>query len=56
MPLSFGIPIGFLLFLIGAGVFLVTRWKRAALVLIGIGAAIITLTLLLIVLAVNSGM
>ena len=56
MPLSFGILIGLLTIGVGAALYVGTRQKRAAMVVIGVGAAVALLTLGVVVLAVNSGM
>jgi hypothetical protein len=55
-PLTFFIPLGLVLVLVGTILFFVTRYKKAAKIVIGIGVAITILTFLLIVLAVNSQM
>jgi uncharacterized membrane protein len=56
MPLSFGVPVGILFMLVGLVVFFITRERRYALVLAGLGAAILVVTLLTLFLAANSGM
>lgn len=56
MPLSFGIPLGLVIALIGAILFFATRYKEIAKLLLGSGLAVALLTLVLIVLVVNSGM
>jgi hypothetical protein len=56
MPLSFGIPIGFMVIVIGAILFFTTWYKRIAKVMIGVGLVITVLTFILIVLALNSHM
>lgn len=56
MPLSFGIPIGFMVVIIGAILFFATRYKKAAKVVIGVGLVIAVMTFILIVLALNSQM
>ena len=56
MPLTFFIPLGLVLVVVGTILFFVTRYKQAAKVVIGIGVAITILSFLLIVLAVNSQM
>lgn len=56
MPLSFGIPFGLLVIVIGAVLFLVTKHKRIAKFVVVIGVLITTLTLILLVLAFNSQM
>ena len=56
MPLSFGIPLGVIMIVAGAIVFFATRYKKIAKVVLGIGVAITLLTLILIVLVLNSQM
>ena len=56
MPITFFIPLGLVLVVVGAILFFVTRYKKAAKIMIGIGVAVTILTFLLIVLAVNSQM
>jgi len=56
MPLSFGIPIGFMVVIVGAILFFATRYKKTAKVVIGVGLVIAVLTFILIVLALNSQM
>jgi hypothetical protein len=56
MPLSFGIPLGILVMLIGTVLFYVTKHKRIATVVISIGAFIAAFTLILIVLVLDSSM
>ena len=56
MPLSFGIPLGILVILVGAVLLFATNTKRLAKITIGIGVVITLLTLTLIILAVNSPM
>jgi hypothetical protein len=56
MPLSFGIPLGLTIVVAGAILFFATNYKKIAKAVLGIGAAFILLTLILIVLAVNSQM
>lgn len=56
MPLSFGIPIGFMVVIVGAILFFATQYKQTAKVLIGVGLVITVLTFILIVLALNSQM
>ncbi len=56
MPLTFIIPLGLILVVVGTILFFATRYKTAAKIVIGIGVAITILTFLLIVLAVNSQM
>jgi len=54
MPLSFGIPLGLLIVVIGAALFFATRYKKTAKVVFGIGVAVTVLTFIAIVLALNS--
>ncbi len=54
MPLSFGIPLGLLIAVVGAILFFATRYKPTAKVVLGVGVAVTVLTFILIVLAVNS--
>jgi len=56
MPLSFGIPLGLTMVLVGVILFFTTSRKKLAKVIPGIGIAITRVTLVLIVLAVNSSM
>jgi len=56
MPLTFLIPVGLIIAVVGAILFFVTRYKKTAIVVMGIGIAISILTFLLVVLAVNSQM
>jgi hypothetical protein len=55
MGVSFGVVIGLVIILIGAGL-LGTRQKKLAGALIGAGAAVALITIGVIVLAVHSGM
>ena len=56
MPLSFGIPLGLTIVVVGAILFLTPKYKKIATVVLEIGVAVALLTLVLIVLAVNSQM
>jgi len=56
MPLSSGILLGLVVVVVGAILFFATNYKKMAKVVIGIGAVVTLLTLILIVLAVNSPM
>jgi hypothetical protein len=56
MPLSSGIPLGIIAILIGVVLFFATNSKRLAKMVMGIGVVITLLTLLLIILALNSPM
>lgn len=56
MPVSFGIPLGLVIFGVGAILFFATNFKRTALGLIVAGVIITILTAILILLAVNSQM
>ncbi len=56
MPLSFGIPLGLTIVVVGVILFFATRYKKIAKVVLGIGVAVTFLTLILVVLAVNSQM
>lgn len=56
MPLSFGILLGLIIVVTGAILFFATNYKKTAKVVLGIGVVVTLLTLLLIVLAVNSQM
>ncbi len=55
MPFSFGIPLGFMVIVIGAPLF-TTRYKKTAMVVMGVGLVISILTFILIMLALNSQM
>jgi len=56
MPLSFGIPLGLLIAVIGALLVFATRYKKTGVAVLGVGVLVTALTLFLIVLAVNSPM
>lgn len=56
MPLSFGIPLGLIVAIAGMILFFATRYKKISLAVIVIGVGVTLLTLVLIVLAVNSQM
>jgi hypothetical protein len=56
MPLSFGIPVGLLLFLIGLVLYFATSQKQLAKLIVGIGLAITLLTAVLIALVLISPM
>ncbi len=56
MPLSFGIPLGLVIVVVGAILFFATRHKKTAKVVLGVGVVVTLLTFFLIVLAVNSQM
>jgi len=56
MPLSFAIPFGFVMVILGAILFFTTRYKRAAKIVIGVGIVIALLTVIFILLAAKSQM
>jgi hypothetical protein len=56
MPVSFGIPLGFVIVVVGAILYFFTSYKRAARLLMIAGAILTIFTLILIMLAVNSQM
>ncbi len=56
MPLSFGIPLGIIAILVGVVLFFATHNQRLAKMVMGIGVVMTLLTLLFIVLALNSPM
>lgn len=56
MPLSFGLPLGLIVLAAGAIMLFATEHKTAARIILGIGAAVTLLTLIVILLAVNSNM
>ena len=56
MPLSFGIPLGFIIALVGIGIFFTTRNKTLGKIILGIGAALALLTVGAIFLVMNSPM
>ena len=56
MPVTFGIPLGIVVVVFGAILFFATRYKKIAMVVIGIGAVIAILTFIVVLLAVNSPM
>jgi hypothetical protein len=56
MPLSFGIPLGFLVIVVGGILFFATSYKKAAKVYMAAGLVISVLTFILLVLALNSQM
>jgi glucose uptake protein GlcU len=56
MPLSFMIPLGILVTVLGAILFFATRYKKTAKVVMGVGLVISILAFILLVLALNSQM
>ena len=56
MALSLGIPFGLIIVVIGAILFFATNHKRAAKVILSVGAVMALLTFVLIILVVNSSM
>ncbi len=56
MPLSFGIPLGLVIAVVGTVMFRATTYRRVSLVMIGLGATVVLGTLVMIAMAVNSGM
>ena len=56
MPLSFGVPLGIAVVLIGLVLYFVAHRKGLALVIVGIGVVIALATLVAILLAVASAM
>jgi hypothetical protein len=56
MPLTFGVPLGLLVAVVGAVLFFATGLKRVAKVIIGFGLAITMLTVVLVALALSSNM
>jgi hypothetical protein len=56
MPFSFGLLVGLLAVVVGAILYVATRQKKVAMVVVGVGVAVTLLTLAVLVLAVNSGM
>jgi len=56
MPLSFGIPLGLVIVLVGAILFFATKYKKTAKVVFGVGVAVTVLTVILVVLVSNSQM
>jgi hypothetical protein len=56
MPLSYGIPLGLLILLIGALLSIVSKHKKLAKLVMIAGGALTLLAILLVVLAENSGM
>jgi hypothetical protein len=56
MPLTFGIPIGLVIAVFGAILFSATRYKKVAIVVVGIGGIIAVLTFILVALAAISPM
>jgi low affinity Fe/Cu permease len=56
MALSFGVPIGLVIAVIGIVLFFATKYKKTAKVIIGIGTAAFIMTLIMVFLAANSQM
>jgi hypothetical protein len=56
MPFSFGLLAGLLAVVCGGVLYGATRQKKAAVMMMGVGAAVALLTLVVLVLAVNSRM
>lgn len=56
MPLSFGIPLGLLIAVVGAVLFYATGFKKIAKLVVGVGVIIALVTVVLIALAVSSSM
>jgi hypothetical protein len=56
VPISFGIPLGLVIAVVGAILFFATRYKKTAKIMIGVGLAFAILTFILIQLAVSSQM
>ncbi len=56
MPFSFAVPLGLIIMIIGAILFFATNHRKAAKMVLGIGAVVTLFTLAVIVLAVNSQM
>ena len=55
-PFSFGLVVDLLAVIVGAILYMTTQQKKAAVVMVGVGAATAILTLVVLILAVNSGM
>ena len=56
MPLSFGVPLGLTIAVVGAILIFTTKHKKISWLVLGIGLTITLMTLILIVLAINSDM
>jgi hypothetical protein len=56
MPLSFGIPLGILVVVVGAILFLATKHKKTAIIAMSAGVVVTVLTFILIMLVVSSQM
>jgi hypothetical protein len=56
MPLTFGIPLGVIIVMVGAVLFFGTRYKKTAKVVFGMGMFVTLLTFILIAMALNSNM
>jgi len=56
MPLSFGVPLGVILAAAGVLLLFATKHKQIGRILLGIGAALILVTLILIMLAAGAQM
>ncbi len=56
MPLTYGIPLGLLIVLIGALLSIVSKHKKLARLVMIAGGALTLLVILMVVLAANSGM
>lgn len=56
MPLSFGVPFGLVIVVMSIILFFATKQKKMAKIMLGVGMTVTLMTLILIVLAVNSQM
>ena len=56
MPLSFGIPLGMIGIVVGAILFLATKYKKIAIIVMSAGGVVAVITIILVMLAVSSGM
>lgn len=56
MPFSFAIPLGVIIMIIGTSLFFATSYRKAAKIVLSIGAVVTLFALAVIVLAANSQM
>ena len=56
MPLTLCLLVGILAVIVGIAMFMATGMKKMAMVIMGIGFAMAVVTVVMVVLAVNSGM
>ncbi|MBC8504053.1 MAG: hypothetical protein ISR58_17450 [Anaerolineales bacterium] len=56
MPLSFGLPVGIIIILVGLILYYSTSYKKMAKIILGIGATLAILTVGAFILVMNSSM